>query len=379
MACVLRSTLRRTAVAVCLTSLAGFCGYAQTSAPAQSLLPKSFARWTQQSIAKIGTAPTDLDAANADVLNEYGLKDFAENGYHRGGSKMDIRAMRFVDATGAYGAFTFYRKPQMKPMAVGKGAAGDSHEIVFWIGTTVIDATFPAEPSGAASSLQTLARALPPAGGSSGVPPTLPNFLPVKSLDRTTIRYAIGPAGYARGGGVLPPDSIAFSRDAEAVTAQYSTISGQGTLTLLEYPTPQMAIQAERSLGSLIKGPLPATLQSGNAAALGVRRAGPLVAISSGKFSADEAHELLAQVKYEANVTWNQPRSSDSEIKKAASMLIGIAYLTAILASCAILLGFFLGGGRAAWRVMRGKPASSLYEQDFISLNLSDWQRRNLP
>lgn len=366
-------------MALFFTSLAGVCGFAQTSAPAQSLLPNSFARWTQQSPARTGTAPADLDAANADLLSEYGLKDFAEADYHRVAGKMDIRAMRFVDATGAYGAFTFYRKPQMKPLTIGKGAAGDSHEIVFWTGTTVVDAMFPAEPAGTASSLQTLALALPPVGGSSGVPPTLPGYLPVKSLDRMTIRYAIGPAGYTKGGGVLPPDLIAFNSDAEAVTAQYSTSSGQGTLTLLEFPTPQMAIQAEKSLGSLIKGPLPITLQSGNLAALGVRRVGPLVAITNGKFSGDEAHTLLAQVKYEANVTWNQPRGSDSEIKKAASMLIGIAYLTAILAACALLLGIFLGGGRAAWRVMRGKPASSVYEQDFISLNLSDWQHRKLP
>lgn len=379
MACFLRSTLRRAAAAFCLACLAGFCAFAQTSAPALSLLPKSFAGWTQQSTATSGTASADLDPANADVLNEYGLKDFAEDAYHRANGKMEIRAMRFADATGAYGAFTFYRKPGMRPMAIGKGAAGDFHEIVFWTGTTVVDATFPAEPSGAALSLKSLAKALPSNGGSSEVPPTLPDYLPVKSLDRMSIRYAIGPAAYAKGGGVLPPDMIAFSRDAEAVTAQYSATGSAGRLTLLEFPTPQMAIQAEGSLSALIKGPLPATLRQSSPAALGVRRAGPLVAFTSGKFSADESRALLAQVKYDANVSWNQPHGSDSEIKKAASMLIGIAYLTAILAACAILLGFFLGGGRAAWRVLRGKPASSVYEQDFISLNLNDWQQRKMP
>lgn len=379
MACFLRSTLRRAAVALCFIYLAGFFGFAQTAAPAQSLLPKSFAGWTQQSAFKIGTAPVDLDSPNADVLSEYGLKDFAEDAYHRAGGRVEIRAMRFADATGAYGAFTFYRKPNMRPLVIGKGAAGDTHEIVFWSGTTVVDATFPTEPSGAISSLRSLAKALPSAGGSSGVPPTLPDYLPVKSLDRMSIRYAIGPAGYAKSGGVLPPDAIAFNRDAEAVTAQYSTSSGQGTLTLLEFPTPQMAIKAENSLSALIKGSLPATLRQSNTTALGVRRAGPLVAFTNGKFSADDAHTLLNQVKYQANITWNQSRGSNSEIKNAASMLIGIAYLTAILAVCALLLGFFLGGGRAAWRVMRGKPASSVYEQDFISLNLSEWQRRKVP
>jgi hypothetical protein len=35
-------------------------------------------------------------------------------------------------------------------------------------------------------------------------------------------------------------------------------------------------------------------------------------------------------------------------------------------------LGFFLGGFRAAYRLARGKPVSSVYEVEFISLNLRD-------
>jgi len=41
-------------------------------------------------------------------------------------------------------------------------------------------------------------------------------------------------------------------------------------------------------------------------------------------------------------------------------------------ASAALLLGFFLGGGRALYRIARGKPASSVYDTEFISLNLKD-------
>jgi hypothetical protein len=37
------------------------------------------------------------------------------------------------------------------------------------------------------------------------------------------------------------------------------------------------------------------------------------------------------------------------------------------------VVGFFLGGGRALWRTMRGKPASSMYEEEFIRLDLNDW------
>jgi hypothetical protein len=40
--------------------------------------------------------------------------------------------------------------------------------------------------------------------------------------------------------------------------------------------------------------------------------------------------------------------------------------------SAAVLLGFFLGGGRALYRVARGKPASSVHEVEFIRLHLED-------
>ncbi len=383
-----RSVGRYAGVAVCTLAFATLCVFAQTASPVkknthahQTLLPARFSGWVE-SAPQTGTASAVIDAANADVLNEYGLKDFAIGTYRRGSSKVNLRAMRFADATGAYGAFTFYRRPEMKPEAIGKDGAGDEHEIIFWSGVTVVDATFDRSVIEVTPSLKALSAALPPAGVSSGVAPSLPDFLPANSLDKATVRYAIGPAAYARGGGVLPANAIDFSRDAEVVTADYSARDGRGTLTLIEYPTPQMAIHSEKTLDALLQGPLPASSQRGTAVALGIRRSGPLVAVASGNFSSAEAQALLAQVKYQADVTWNRGAPSSGEVKKAAKMLVGIAYLTAILGAAALLLGGFLGGGRAVWRVMHGKPASTVYEEDFISLNLNDWQHgpaRKLP
>lgn len=314
-----------------------------------------------------------LDPDNADALSEYGLKDFAAGAYQHGGVQARVRAMRFADATGAYGAFTFYRKADMDPAAIGNGGARNAHEAVFWSGTTVVDANFSGPQGPSTASLNALAKALPPASGRFGVAPSLPQYLPAKSLDKSSVRYAIGPAAYAKSGGVLPPTAVDFSRDAEAVTAHYAGPGGQGTLTLIDYPTPQMAVSAEKSIATMLKGPLPVSLQQSSPAALGVRRSGPIIAVTNGDFSSAEAQALLDQVKYQAEVTWSHPHSGESEVKKAAEMLMGIAYLTAFLIACALLLAAFLGGGRALWRVLRGKPASSVYEEDFISLNLSGW------
>jgi hypothetical protein len=46
--------------------------------------------------------------------------------------------------------------------------------------------------------------------------------------------------------------------------------------------------------------------------------------------------------------------------------------LVLIGCAAAILLGFFLGGGRALYRIARGKPVSSVFDEEFIRLNLRD-------
>ena len=122
----------------------------------------------------------------------------------------------------------------------------------------------------------------------------------------------------------------------------------------------------------MLKGQLPASLERSNASALGVHRSGPIVAVTSGNFSSAETQKLLSEVKYQAEVTLNRNIDFTHEVKNAGKMLMGIAYLTVIIIACAIVFGTLLGGGRAVWRVMRGKPISTVYEEDFISLKLDE-------
>ena len=98
-------------------------------------------------------------------------------------------------------------------------------------------------------------------------------------------------------------------------------------------------------------------------------RSGPLVALVSGDAIPDESHRLLATVHFEADLT-SLPQSLESEVAKTGQLLLGITALVIIGVSAAILLGFFLGGGRALYRLARGKPVSSVYETEFICLNL---------
>ena len=66
------------------------------------------------------------------------------------------------------------------------------------------------------------------------------------------------------------------------------------------------------------------------------------------------------------------PQPVESDIEKTSKLLLGIAVLSVIGAAAAILLGGFLGGGRALYRMARGKPASSVFDEEFIHLDLRE-------
>src|SRR5258708_4808375 len=166
-----------------------------TAMPAP-LLPESFAGFDLQGKLDKTTAPGTADAANAQVLTEDGFRDFASGTYKSNVNTVTIRAMRFGDASGAYAAYTFYRVPGTAPEDIGKGGAANGARVLFWNGATVVDAKFDHLTAMSAAELRELAEKLPMVGGSAGVPPSLPGFLPRTDLEPTPPRYSLGPKPY---------------------------------------------------------------------------------------------------------------------------------------------------------------------------------------
>ncbi|MGH9562769.1 MAG: DUF6599 family protein [Terracidiphilus sp.] len=343
----------------------------------KSILPDAFDGWEAAEPSKTITDPAQVDLANAAALKEYGFNAAVVANYKREGETLSLRALRFDDATGAYGAYSYYRQNGWPKEQIGTGAASDNKRVVFWVGTTVVDATFSHVGPMSAGELRDIARQLPAASGSRALLPSVLASLPRANLDPRTTHYAVGPASYAGSGGVLPPSLVDFDKSAETVTASYSLSSGPATLTLIDYPTPQMAhakvdaIRAYLKAGSQAQPPWTKPLNDSDVASLEVRDSGPLVAIVSGDAIPDESHRLLESVHYQADVTSiSQP--VESEIAKTSKLLLGITVISVVGASAAILLGGFLGGGRALYRIARGKPASSVFDEEFIHLDLRD-------
>ena len=313
-------------------------GRTQSKANSQdaTLLPSTFNGWQEEkSSVKAGSDPAAADGTDAPVLKEYGFANYESAAYTRNGRQMQIKAARFSDASGAYGAFTYYVQPQMQSEKIGDMGASNNRRILFYRGNVLVDATLDQVTAMSAADLRALADALPRPKGNTSALPTLPLNLPRQSLVRHSARYIVGPVALERQGVPIPAALVNFSVSPEVEFANYRSSNGSANLTLIEYPTPQIAAERLKAFQSagLAGGPFY------------FKRTGPLLAAVNGNIPESEAQSLLASVNYDADVTWNQPTKPNPR-DNIGSILVAIITLIGMILLVALILGFAFGGVR---------------------------------
>jgi hypothetical protein len=312
--------------------------------------------------------PVDSAAVQA-VLKEAGLVHQASRvvmapAQHGSSESGWVIAYQFEDATGAHSAFTYFGGGGKK----FQGEHADNNAVplpdgtrLLLSGTSVVRAHIQQYPESVNGLLRTIENALPKVGGPKGAPPLLPTLVPAKGLEAGSLRYALGPISYVDMGGILPSEILGWDKAAEVVTARYQD---GGVLTLLLYPTPQIAGDRGRAIEASINA---------NRSAFGtvkLRREGPMLVLATGGFSPAKAQELVEGIHLPLQLTWEKkmPPEFHTEVQKTYSLLTSIAIFCGLGALAAVILGLFLGGGRAAIRVLQGKPAAT--EPEFLRIDL---------
>jgi len=334
------------------------------SEPSAPLLPANFGEWKTAAASGAAGSGYSLSNVSKDALEECGPQRSQVADYTRDGHGLHVEAIQFGDRTGAFSAFTLATRPDMSwRKDLGSTAAVGDGAVLFTVGTSIVLA----QPATAAdiATLKPLVELMPKVVGNKGVAALLPTLLPAKGLVDGSVRYALGAASYQAEGGILPANSLGWEKSAEAVTAKYADKRGAETLTMLLYPTPAIAGSYTRVVQGLIGS------AGAEFAKAKVRREGELVLLASGSFSGDEAEHMIENIhlKQQVSIDNDVEPTEHTKIVQTYSLLTNIAILTGVLMLAAILLGLFLGGGRAAYRVMRGKPAAS--EPEFLSLHLN--------
>jgi hypothetical protein len=326
------------------------------------LLPRSFAGWTETGPARTTSEAAQADAAYPAVLKEYGFVGSETITYTReDGRTLTVKAARFNDATGAYGAFTFYRQPAMRAERIGTKAASASQRILFFRENVLIDANFDRLTEMSAAELRELAGMLPAAPVAAANLPTLPEYLPKTDAVENSAKYILGPQALLAARTPVTAEQIDFSHDPEILIQDYSSESGPLKLMLVQYPTPQIAAERLRVLQSA---------QQSSPNTLLVRRSGPLVDIVTGAIGGDEAQKLLTSVNYEAEVTWNQATSL-SKRDNIGNLILAVFALIGIILLISIIFGFFFGGIRVlAKRYFPNRVFGRPEDVEFIELHL---------
>jgi hypothetical protein len=353
-----------------------------TAAAFAGVLPEAFGGWQLSGAVQTSQDSAAADPLNAGLLKEYGFTDFASGTYLRDdGRKVTIKAARFADASGAYGAFTYYKMPQMLTEQIGDQGASLNERVLFYRGNILVDAVFRKLSAMSAAELRELAGALPrPVGNTAGLP-GLPAYLPRQAYVKNSAKYVVGPLGLEKIGAPLSAKLVDFSAGAEVALAAYDTTGGEATLMLISYPTPQIAasalqrIDAEEQSAHAQANGSPSPSAGPLVGPLFDKRTGPIVAIATGALSPEEAKSLLASVNYDADITWNQ-NTYFSKKDNIANLLVNVIVLSGIIGGLAIVAGIAFGGVRVLLRrLLPEQVLRRREEMEFITLHLSE--RRN--
>lgn len=353
-----------------------------TDSAAPPILPKQFAGWQIQGTPQASKDADAADPSNAALLKEYGFTDFEAATYKSDdGRTLKIRAARFVDASGAFGAYTFYLQPGMAREEIGDQGASLEERVLFYHGHILVDAVFSQMSAMSAASLRELAGALPrPGGNAVNLPPILA-FMPHHGYQANTEKYAEGPLGLGAIASPLPVNLVDFGASPEVALGQYSTPSGEATLMLIEYPTPALAAEHLRRIDAANHAAQP---QAGvesveNTGTFFDKRTGPIVAIAAGPLSQSDAQMLLGAVNYQASVTWNENTYFDKR-NNIANLLVNIILLCIIIGAISLAAGVAFGGARVLLRrYFPGAVFGRADQTEFISLHLSETPGQSSP
>lgn len=277
------------------------------AAVSQTTLPASLPGWKSATVSTVTSANLEgLAGAASAALVEYGASAAVKRTYihdGHGGETLAATLYSFQDASGAYGAYSYLRTPEMTRGDYSEHSMKSRDRVLVLTGSLVLEIRGNGIEGEKTTIQELLSQLGVPAQGA--VYPSLPSRLPTTDLIPKTDHYFLGPIALAK---FWPEteasgDWLGFSAGAEAEVARYHLGGREATLLVADYPTPQIAATQLERVSKQFKINVPAATAGG----LYARRDGTLVALVAGAPSETAANSLLEKIQSGVLVTWNEP------------------------------------------------------------------------
>jgi hypothetical protein len=333
------------------------------------LLPSSFAGWQKAPGKHVSKSADAADPANPQLLQEYGFTDLETATYTRGDRNMTVKAERFADTTGAYGAFTFYRQPEMAREKLCDQGASDGTHVIFYCTNVLLDVNLDKVTAMSASELRELAKEIPKVAGNLAEAPKIALYLPENV--RQNSKYVAGPLALNKLDAPIKASQVNFSLSPEVVIGKVRALDGIATVALIKYPTPQIAQAQLKQLEDWGKTLKPSTVE-GSLNEFVSKRTGPIIAMVMGEIAESDAKSLLSNINYDAEITWSEPTFNGAK-DNIGNLVYNDMILAFMIVAFMFVVGIAFGGFRLFMKkFFPGRLVDRPEDVEFIKLDIGD-------
>jgi hypothetical protein len=323
----------------------------QTQMVGTNYYPAEF-EFTQ--LAKVQSDETLSQAGDLKSVPDAAL--FADVGFERydrriykltPGGTLSIEVITLKDGKAAYSLLTLLGKMSLVPGPPGEFCSIQGGDVEFARGSRYVRIRGDAPANLAKRVAISVGNRI---GQQETSYPTLVSHFPNAGHDASSVRYFLGPKSYATFAIDKSSRQLQFEPGMEIAQARYALNGQTGIMTLMSFPTHDLAEAYETSLE-------PEGTQAGWK--LYTKRAGPLLVILEGDFDSKTANDLLSPIRYSYSIKWiydkDAARRSAGTIWGVPMPILGTVVRSIFLVT--LLCGFSLviGVGFGLFRVwLRG-------------------------
>jgi len=269
-----------------------------------------------------------------------------------GGSIM-IEVLTLTDARGAYSLLTLLGAGEVVNGPPGAFFSLDASGIVFAQGQFCVRI----RSAGQADLVKRVAVSVSNRIGNRGttVPLLISHFPP--GCDPSSLRYFLGPKALESRGGPLTGKFTGFGSDVEIAQAKYTFQDQSGVLSLIAFPTSQLAEEYFDALADLT--------EKAKNTKIYTKKAGPLLGILEGGFDTKNAERLLSTVRFTYSIRWiyDKHSRSNATIWGVPVGLLGTVVRSLALTAVLCFMSVIAGAAFAIFRILlRGYAPGNIFD-----------------
>jgi hypothetical protein len=233
--------------------------------------------------------------ADGSFFLDVGFNKYARRIYSAGDAgSLSIEVVTLRDSRAAYSLLTLLRKADLQTGPPGDAYTASAGDLRFANGRRWVRIQGSHVPEDLLKRVATsVSNRIDPERKKA---PSIISHLPKSGLDISSLRYFVGAKSFEAYSSASPTGLLEFSSDMEVAQARYSANNQTGILSLLSFPTSQVA--EEYYAGMYAASP------QMNASRTYAKKAGPLVAILEGNFDPGAADKILSSLKFSYSIRW---------------------------------------------------------------------------